>query len=197
MVSIDTRVALAPDATYRQLVAQGAPSSQWRALARSVLVLLVIAVIVPIMAVRQITASLVLTSAAAWSVVIAIQIAIAVVVIASAPARKVAFARAFELWFAGHVPYSAWILLLPFVTSIPGVQALDAMAVTVLVPIIWTTFIVTAFCRAVLGATPAGARWRAALQQTMALTTLVTLALWAAGGVDAVVSYTMRLLGRY
>lgn len=197
MLSVDARVAFAPEATYRQLVAQEAPSSGWRALGRPALVLLLIAVILPIMAVREITASLVLTSAAAWSVVVAIQIAIAVVVIASAPARKVGFGRALELWFAGHVPYSAWILLLPFVTSIPGVQALDAMAVTVLVPIIWTTFIVTAFCRAVLGATPAGARKRAALQQTMALTTIVVLALWAAGGVDAVVSYTMRLLGRY
>src|SRR5215813_11787651 len=112
MFSTDVQLAFSPSATYRRLIAQNRPTRWWRALARPALVLLLVAVVVPMMATDRITAGLVLTSGVAWSPVVAIQMAIAAAFVA--PARGVGFWRAMDLWFAGHVPYSLWTLLLPF-----------------------------------------------------------------------------------
>jgi hypothetical protein len=197
VLSINAQVALAPEGTYRRLVAEPARVRWWHALARPALVLLVMAVALPVMAVRTITVQLVFVSAAAWSLVVLVQIAMALPTIAWAPGRTVSVPRALDLWFAGHLPYSAWILLLPVITSIrPDLPALNMMAITFAVPTVWTTFIITAFCRRVLGAMPAGARWRAALHQVVSIAVVVTLALWAAGGLASVTSYILRMLGR-
>ncbi|HXD72542.1 MAG TPA: hypothetical protein VN628_02345 [Vicinamibacterales bacterium] len=165
-------------------------------LARPAIVLLVIAVALPIMAVRTITAGLVFFSAVYASLFVAVQIATAFATIVSAPGRKMGAARAFDLWFAGHVPYTAWILMLPFITAIPSAGPLDAMIVTLAVPALWSTFVMTAFCRNVLGDTPARARWRTAIHETVTLGALTAYGLWSAGGVDAVNSYVLRMAGR-
>ena len=206
MLSVDARIALAPETTYRQLIAHdaacraeagGHASEGGRVVVKPALVLLVIAVMLPIMALHTITTRLVVTFAAAWSVVVAIQIVLAAALIASAPARAVSFGRAFDLWFAGHLPYNAWMLLLPITTSLAKGHAIDALAVTFAGPVVWSAFIGSAFCRTVLGATSAGARRRTAVHIIVMLAVTLTLAVWAAGGVDAITSYMQRLPGRY
>jgi hypothetical protein len=196
MLSIDARVALAPEDTYRQLVPEVTQPRWWQALARPALVLLALALVMSIMATHSVTASLLLTSAIAWSAVVLIQIAAALVTIGSAAGRRVGFARALDLWFAGHLPYSAWILLLPLITASHTISPLDVIAVTFIVPTVWTTFIATAYCRVVLGATAGRARWRVAAHQLVTLTVTAALALWAAGGIAAVASYVVRTLER-
>jgi len=196
MLSINARVALAPEDTYRQLVSEVTQPRWWQALARPALVLLALAVVVPIMAAGAVTASLVLTSAVAWSAVLLIQIAAALVTIGSAASRRVGLTRALDLWFAGHLPYTAWILLLPLITASHTIWPLDAIAVTFIVPTVWTTFIATAYCRTVLGTTAGGARSRVAAHQVVTLTVTAALTLWAAGGIDAVASYLLRTLER-
>ena len=194
MFSTDARVAFAPETTYRALIAQ-TTLQPWRALLRPALVLLVLAVSLPITAVHNITFDLVLRTAAMFSLIVLVQLAIGAVVIATAPARPVSFSRALDLWFAGHLPYTLWILFLPLVMTVPIGPAdspHELMGVSVIAPLVWTAFIVGAFCRVVLGATPARARRRVMLHMAMVLIVGVALAAWAAGGVAALSSYMLR-----
>ena len=193
MPSIETEIALRPEPAYRRLVAESDVPA-WHVLVRAAVVLIVIAVVLPIMAVRRITFGLVLTTAAAWSAIVVIQAVAGAIVIASAPRRPIAFTRALDLWFAGHAPYSVWLLLLPFLTGIPGATPHDVMGITIVAPLVWTIFIVTAFCRVVLGTTPQGARWRAALHLALVAAAGVPLILWATGGYAALLSYVLRRL---
>jgi len=192
--STDARVAFAPETTYRALITRTTLPA-WHALLRPALVLLVLAVSLPITAVHNITFDLVLRSAMTFSVIVLLQLAIGAVVITSAPARPVSFFRAIDLWFAGHLPYNVWILLLPFVTGIqvgPADSPHELMGVSVVVPFVWTAFIVGAFCRVVLDVTPGGARRRVVLHMAMVLTAGFALAIWAAGGPAALWSYMVR-----
>jgi hypothetical protein len=192
--STDARVAFAPNSTYRALIGRTTLPA-WRALGRPALVLLVLAVSLPITAVHAITLDLVLRTAGTFSVIVLVQLAIGAVVIASAPARRVSFARAFDLWFAGHLPYNLWILLLPFLTDLqvgPADSPHELMGVSAIVPLVWTTFIVAAFCRVVLGMAPVNARRRAILHTAMVLVVGTALVVWAAGGVAALSSYLLR-----
>ena len=191
MVSTDVQLAFAPDAIYRQLVAQNRPIRWWRALARPALALLLIAVVVPMMVTHEITAGLVITSAAAWGFVVAIQLAIAAIFVAPAPASGVAFWRAMDLWFAGHVPYSLWILLLPFLTS-TAVPPHDMICVSILAPLVWTSVITGAFFRTVLGMDASTARRRALFHLMIVVIIISALGLWAAGGIPATLGYVMR-----
>jgi hypothetical protein len=193
MLSPDARVALSPEATYLELV-RDRSTSAWSSLARPALVLLVLAVGVSIAAVHQITLKLVLTTAAAWSAIIGIQLAIGAALIASASTRRVGFIRALDLWFVGHMPYTLWILALPLVTAVPVGTPHELMGLAIVVPVLWTTVIVTAFCRVVLGLTPAAARGRAALHLAVVVLVGGALVVWAAGGPTALLSYALRRL---
>jgi hypothetical protein len=190
MFSTDVRLSFAPRATYRRLIAQNRPISWWRALARPSLVLLLIAVVVPMMATDQITAGLVLASAAAWSAVVAIQIAIAAIFVA--PARGVGFWRAMDLWFAGHVPYSLWILLLPFLTNGTALPPHDVIGVSLIAPLLWTGVIIVAFFRTVFRMNAWAARRRALLHLAIVVIVVLALGLWAAGGISATLGYLVR-----
>ena len=191
MLSPDARVALHPESTYRQLIAE-APPPVWRVLVRPALVLLVIAVGLPTAAVHQVTLRLVLSTAAVWSVIVAIQAAIGSAVIAWPSRRRVGFVHALDLWFAGHLPYSVWILALPFVTALPVATPHELMLATVVVPAVWTEIIVSAFCREVLGLPPMAARRRTAAHLALALIVGGVLVVWAAGGPTAILSYAVR-----
>jgi hypothetical protein len=192
MLSTGLQLAFAPSATYRQLVARNRSVAWWRALGRPALVLLLIAVLVPMTATHEITAGLVLTSAVAWSLVVGIQMAIAAVFVAPAAASGGGFWRSMDLWFAGHVPYSLWILLLPFLTSSPAVPPYDVMGVSMVAPLVWTSVITSAFFRTVLGKDASTARGLAVLHLVTVIIIVSALGLWAAGGTSAILSYFVR-----
>ena len=195
MFSTDVRLALAPSATYRELISQNIPVRWWRALARPALALLLIAVVVPMMVTNAITARLVLSSAIAWGLVVAIQLAIAAVLVAPARARDVGFWRALDLWFAGHVPYSLWILLLPLLTNSLAVPPHDVMGLSFLAPLAWTSVITNAFFQTVLGMDASTARRRTTLHLVVVVIIVSVFGLWAAGGISATVGYLVRRLG--
>jgi hypothetical protein len=69
--------------------------------------------------------------------------------------------RALDLWFAGHVPYSLWLLLAAAAIAAMPAAGLDGLIAVAVIPAVWTAVIVAAFCRNVLGTSRAGARWRA------------------------------------
>src|SRR5215471_7623063 len=161
--SSELRLAMAPDATYGRLVAERTEQiSGWRMLRRPAVALLVMATLVPIMAVQRVTLGLVATTAIAGSFVVAIQLLIGAAFVASAPGRRVEFRRALDLWFAGHLPYSLWMLVLFAGIANYGPTSLGSVVVWAVLPAVWTAVIVSAFCRRVLGARPSDARWRAA-----------------------------------
>jgi hypothetical protein len=171
-------------------------ATHWQILARPATVLLVIAVAIPMMALHRVTLRLVGTTARLWSVAIAIKSVAAWCVIRSTDARQVHTAQAIDLWFAGHLPYSLWLLMLPIITSSTSSSTppLEVVGLTSLVPIVWTTFIVAAFCRTVLRTTPAAARWRAGIHVGAVVIVAATLFAISAGGGAALLSYALRRL---
>ena len=189
----DLQLALEPEVTYRRLVAEAAGPSWRRVAARLVLVALTFAVIVPIMATHAVTIGLVLVSAAAWCFVPLVQAAMAFVAIAPARGRSVNLARAFELWFAGHLPYTAWLLLLPIVVRISQRLHFDLVIATLAGAIIWASIVEAAYCRVVLNASPSAARVRVTAHQALMLTLVGAGVLWAAGGVAATFSSLARM----
>jgi Na+/phosphate symporter len=68
------------------------------------------------------------------------------------------------------------------------------MGLSVVVPLVWTTSIVSAFCRVVLGLSPAAARRRVALHLVLVVCVGGAVVVWAAGGPAALLSYGLRRL---
>jgi hypothetical protein len=192
MFSTELYLALRPERVYRQLVAHDRDVTFWQVLVRPATVVLAMGIVIPMMAVHHVSLRLTATAAIPWSVAVAIEFLAAACVIASSSSRRVRMARAIDLWFAGHFPYSLWLLTLPIATLNHSVAPFEVIGTTALVPTIWTAFIVAAFCRVVLGTTTAGARWRAGIHLALVATSAATLFTISAGGGAAVLSYTLR-----
>ena len=162
VLSTEAQIAFAPDKTYRTLVADNERVGVWRMLRRPLIVLVVIATAVPIMAVQRITLALFAWSIASFGFVVADSDGGwrgNHRVCAVAPGQS---ARALDLWFAGHVPYSLWLLAVAAAFAATPWASLDGLVALAVIPAVWTAVIVAAFCRHVLGTSRAGARWRAA-----------------------------------
>ena len=162
MLSNDIHIALAPDSTYRILAANQESVSTWRMVCRPLIVAVVIGTAVPIMAVQRVTLGLLVASTISFSFIVAIQMAVGAAVIASAPSRRAGMPRAIDLWFAGHLPYSLWLLTVAALFAALPAASLDLLIALAVIPAAWTAAVVAAFCRHVLGTSRAGARWRAA-----------------------------------
>jgi hypothetical protein len=63
------------------------------------------------MAVQRITVALFASSIVSFGFVVLIQMAVGAGIIVSAGSRRASMTRALDLWFAGHVPYSLWLLV--------------------------------------------------------------------------------------
>jgi hypothetical protein len=188
-LSSELQVALAPVVTYQRLLAGPGPGSgpakaghYVRLLRRPALVVLVIAVMAPIMAVQRVTLGLVATAALSWSFAVALQMIVGLAVIASAPARRIAVLPALDLWFAGHLPYSLWMVVAFGLTATLTSANMALVILSAIVPAIWTAFIAAAFCRTGLGTTASGARWRAAAHFVAIWAITLSYIAWAAGG---------------
>ena len=195
VTSIDLRVALAPEATYRTLVERPAPTS-WRCVcSRPLLTLIVLAVCLPLSATHTVTLKLITLTAVGWSFVLVVQFGLAMFTVGAARGRSVSLTRALELWFLGHVPYTAWLLVVP-VLSVTGAWMQPLLGLTFVVPVVWSTLVETAYCRAVLHSTPADARRRVALHQALMLAIVVAMVLWAVGGPNNLVAFGSRMAVR-
>jgi hypothetical protein len=178
----DVSVAFAPFVTYRQATASET-NLRWFVMLRwPALVLLVIAVLVPIMAVQRVTAGLVLTAALSWSFVLAIQLIIGAGIILSGPQRRLSMPQALDLWFAGHLPYSLWMLVVFAWMGTATTSSVRVFVISALVPTVWTMALVFAFCREVLGVSVAGAIWRTTVHLVVVWGIGLSYIAWAAGG---------------
>jgi hypothetical protein len=165
---LDLRLALAPFATYRQLVAEPQRGSWLRTLERLALVALIVGVCITLSSARTVPLDLVLTGLLIWSFVPVLQLFAAIALTVIPRSRPVSLARALELLFMGHLPWSLWIVIMSGIsafTRIPVPQSVELL--TLLIPGAWTALIVSAFCQIVLGCTPRGARLLTAGHQTV------------------------------
>jgi hypothetical protein len=179
----DFHVAVAPAASYARMVAARRDGSWRDALDRPILYALLVGTCVAIAATGQVSLGLVASTTAAWCWVVVLQLFIALAMTRSSPARrKVSKARAFELWFAGHVPWTLWMLLLaPAIRAYPTLPV-EEILFSMLAPITWTFGIAAAFGKYVLGRSTATS-WLLALIHQLAITGLVlSYVAWSAGG---------------
>jgi hypothetical protein len=179
----DFQIAVAPSASYARMVAARRDGRWTDALERPVLYALLVGSCVSIAATGQSSLGLVATTTAAWSWVVVLQCVIAVLMTRAAAARRsVTELRAFELWFAGHVPWSLWLLLLaPAIRAYPTLPV-EEILFSMLAPIVWTAAIAAAFGRVVLRRSTIAA-WLLAVVHQLAIVGLVLCYVaWAAGG---------------
>jgi hypothetical protein len=179
---VDLRVALAPLETYRRLVAEPVRGSWLRALERLLLVAAIVGVSVTLSSARSAPLDLVLMGLLSWSFVPVLQLFAAVVLSVIPRTRSVGLARALELLFVGHLPWSLWVLTMTGLSAFTTLSlSLTVEVMSLLVPGVWTTVIVAAFCQAVLGCTPRGARVLTAAHQTATWTLFFTYVFLVSG----------------
>jgi hypothetical protein len=123
----------------------------------------------------HITPALVLSTTLCWSFVVALQAAIALLLIAGPARRTVGLARAIDLYFAGHAPWSLWMLATVAWAPSPLGRPFTPVLIAAAVPLILTPLIVSAFFREVLEMDPRDAVARTAAQQAMTWGTFVIL----------------------
>src|SRR5829696_3139417 len=166
---------LSPRATYASLARARDRGTLMTALRRPALVAVVLGVSVAIAATRHVTPALVLSTIACWSFLVMLQAGIALALIAGPARRTVGIARALDLYFAGHAPWSLWLLAVAAYGPSPiGRPLLPALAAAA-VPLILTPRIVAAFFREVLELDPRDAFARTAAQQALTWTAFVAL----------------------
>ena len=167
----DLRLALSPTETYRQLIAEPVRGTWLRALERPALVAVIIGTAVTLSSARRVPLGLVLMGIVCWAFVPLVQWLIGLVVIGRARGRPMSVPRCVELLFAGHLPWSLWTLVMVGLDTFTTVPIpLTVQVLSLLVPAVWTTIILSAFCRIVLGCTPARAHLLIVAHQAMTWT---------------------------
>jgi hypothetical protein len=193
-LSDEVRVALFPGRAYAVLCDEPVTAPTLSLLKRAALPLLWLALLMSMMVTARVTAGIVATAALCWSFVVLLQMATGAALVASAPARSVSRRRALDLWFAAHLPYSLWLIVPATWNTLTGDLAPGAVLLTSLVPLVWTVWIASAFCRTVLGTTRSGARLRLGLHQAVTVVLVVGYVLFA-GGLAGVTRYLARQFG--
>jgi hypothetical protein len=171
----ELRLMVAPSRTYAGLARQPSPVGPITSLRRPLLAAAVLGVSMAISATGHVTPALVLSTTLCWSFVIVLQIAIAMILIARPARRTVGVARALDLFFASHAPWSFWMLAVAAWAPSPVGRPLTPLLLLALVPIVLTPRMIAAFFREVVGLDRRQALARTAVQQatTWALFTLL------------------------
>jgi hypothetical protein len=173
-VSPELRIAVSPERTYRDLVREAAENDLLTVLRRPALVALITGTALAMAATGVLPGRLLLSTVICWSFAPLVQVIAAAAVIASVPRREIAMGRALDLLFAGHAPWSLWLLSFGAAAAWgPGDVVSAAALWTLPLPILWTAWILRAFFRSVLNTTPRGALVRTALHQGI---------IWTIGG---------------
>jgi len=166
---------MSPRATYAALARASGRGTVLTAVRRPLVVALVLGVATAMSGTGHVTPALLLSTTACWSIVVVIQAAIALTLVAAPARRTVGLARALDLYFAGHAPWSLWMLAAaawsPTALGRPTMPLLLAAGV----PLVMTARILPAYFREVLEMDPRHAFARAAAQQAITWVTFVVL----------------------
>jgi hypothetical protein len=146
---------LAPRRTYQRLLKGSLRTGARALLTRPALMLLIIATFVTLINAGQLLPTLLLGSLLSFVWVPLLQMAIAALLIALCRPR-LRLDSALDLFFAGHGPWSLWLMVIALVLmaklpgGIDGAGDVRLVALSGLLPITWTAVIMLAFCRAAL-----------------------------------------------
>jgi hypothetical protein len=147
--SIPVRLMFNPNAEYHALSARDDAGSWAHALSGPALTALTIGAVTAASATGRITLSLVLSGAICWSFVPLLQLATAAPFVVRRANPPIPPARALELWFLAHGPWTLWIFLAIAVlatTSAPQTW----VVVSGIAPALWTARLLTVFFQQVL-----------------------------------------------
>jgi hypothetical protein len=179
---LDVRLALSPLDTYRQSMSEPVRGTWLRAIERPALVAVIIGTAMAISSARRVPLGLVAMSIVCWSFVAIVQSLIGLAVIDNARGRPMSAARCLELLFVGQLPWSLWTLAVVGVFSFtPFTPGLALLASSMAIPAVWTTIIVFAFCRTVLGCSLARARVLTVAHQAMTWAVFATYVFLVSG----------------
>jgi hypothetical protein len=178
-MSSELRLLLSPRETYARLARVPPSIGPLGALRRPLVAAIALGVSVAIAGTGHVTPLLVLSATVCWSFAIAIQAAIAIALIAGPARRTVGLPRAFDLFFASHVPWSLWFLAAAAWAPHPLDRPMTPLLVAAVVPIVLTPRMIAAFFREVLEMDPRDARARTAVHQAVTWLAFITLSGWA------------------
>lgn len=168
LVSPELALIRSPRPVYAAMAAKMAPRVGIRWLRRPLLAALSIGVSVALAATGHLTLALVASTTICWMVVVLAQLAIAAAFIAPRARDGIGTARALELFFAAHVPWSLTLLVFAALMAMTSpVGRGPALLLMFLFPMIATPRMIAAFFEQVLRLDPARARRLTAAHQTI------------------------------
>jgi len=166
-MSPEILLMVSPRHTYAALARVPGRLTLLTALRRPLLVAIVLGVSAAMGGTGRVTPALVLSTTLCWIFVVGLQVAIALTLIAGPARRTVGLGRALDLYFAGHAPWSLWMLAAVAWAPSPIGRPLTPVLVAAAVPLILTPRILAAFFREVLELDPRDALVRTAAQQVL------------------------------
>src|SRR3989442_7272386 len=149
-MSPELRLMISPGETYALLARAPGRGTLLTALRRPLLVAVVIGVSEAMAATGHVTLVLVASTILCWSFVVVLQAVIGLWLFAGTARRTVGIARALDLYFAGHAPWSLWMLTAAAWAPTALGRSLTPLLIAALVPFVLTARIVSAFFREVL-----------------------------------------------
>ena len=179
MASADLRLMAAPRETYAALTQHQGRVEPAAALQRPLLVALVIGVSIALAATRRISLALVASTTLSWSYIVVLQLLIAVPLLARRARRTVGLPRAIDLYFAGHAPWSLFVLFAAAWGPAAGGRRLWPLEVAAVIALVLTLRILSAFFEVVLAMDGRSARRMTILQQAITWSLFIALNWWA------------------
>jgi hypothetical protein len=181
-----------PREAYASLVNGADKASAVVALRRPLLAAGVIGVSMAISATGRVTPTLVLGTTITWSYIVLLQLAIALPLIAPRARRTIGVARAIDLFFAGHAPWSLVAIAAAVWSPVPLARPVWPLEVLAAGAIALTPRIVAAFFGEVLGLDRRAARRMTIVHQAITWTVFIVL-FWI---VNALSPRALQTLGR-
>jgi len=150
-MSPEMGLIVAPDRTYAALIASTERIGIVRALKRPLLVAVVLGTSMALSSTRHVTPALVFSTTLLLSAVIIGQVLIALAVIGRLATQTLGRARALDLFFASHAPWSLWLLAMAVWVPSPLGLPSWPLSLASIAPIVLTPRILAAYFREVHG----------------------------------------------
>lgn len=153
LMSPELEIMRAPRRAYSRLAAERHAVSALGACYRPVIVGVTIGTAASISSTSHVSLALVASVTACWGFFVAIQVAAAWIALPPASRRTMGPARALDLLFSGHAPWSLWLLASAAWAVAMPITARDTrwLFASMIVPLVWNAAIVFAFFRNALG----------------------------------------------
>lgn len=174
-MSPEIQLMVAPDRTYAALAARDTSIGAVRALRRPALVALVLGTSMALSATRHVTPALVFSTTLLLSIVVIGQAVIALAVMPGTAIRTIGRARALDLFFASHTPWSLWLLAAGVWVPSPFGLPPGPLWLAALAPIVLTPRIIAAYFREIHGLDRRRAALRTLVHQALTWASFIAL----------------------